>query len=110
MLPEPIFMFFTAPSMNAPVAQFPTVSTLVLAGVSFILSFLLTPLFRDFAIRRGLLDKPDSKRKLHTARVPRIGGAAIVLAYAGSFAILMLIGLRASLGVELPFPILWKLL
>ena len=103
-------MFFTAPPMNAPVSQFATISTLVLAAVSFVLSFLLTPVFRDFAIRRGLLDKPDSNRKVHTAPVPRIGGVPIVLAYAGSFAVLMLIGLRASLGIELPFPILWKLL
>src|ERR1043166_8389465 len=40
-------------------------STIFLAACSFILSFRLTPLLRDLALRRGWVDKPDNKRKVH---------------------------------------------
>src|SRR5258706_10937016 len=85
-------------------------STIVLAVCSFVLSLLLTPVIRDCAVRFGWLDKPDFHRKLHLAPVPRIGGIPIVLAYAGAFGILLLIGLRGSLSVQLPLPLISKLL
>src|SRR6266550_2672394 len=84
-------------------------STLVLATCSFVLSFLLTPLLRDLALRRGWVDKPDSSRNLHPTAVPRIGGIPILLAYGGSFAILILIGMQGSLRVQLPLPLFGKL-
>jgi UDP-GlcNAc:undecaprenyl-phosphate GlcNAc-1-phosphate transferase len=83
---------------------------LILGFSAAILSLLLTPLFRDLALRRGWVDKPDQTRKLHSAPVPRIGGVPIVLAYAGSFAVLLLFGLHGDAGMQLPMPLLWNLL
>ena len=85
-------------------------STIFLAACSFILSFLLTPLLRDLALRRGWVDKPDNKRKVHPVPIPRIGGVPIVLAYVGSFGILLLTSLDGSLAVQQAFPLVWKLL
>jgi UDP-GlcNAc:undecaprenyl-phosphate GlcNAc-1-phosphate transferase len=51
--------------------------TLVLG--SFALSFLITPICRDLAIRYRLLDRPDYGRKVHRRPIPRIGGIPIVL-------------------------------
>src|SRR5437899_1866521 len=80
----------------------------VLLGIcSLLFSLLLTPLFRDLALRLGWVDQPDHERKLHKAPIPRIGGVPIVLAYAGAFGVLMLLGLRV--GVQMP-PLVWKLL
>jgi UDP-GlcNAc:undecaprenyl-phosphate/decaprenyl-phosphate GlcNAc-1-phosphate transferase len=64
-------------------------SVILLALLSFVLSLLLTPLLRHLARRRGWVDHPD-KRRTHRAPTPRLGGLAIVLAYAGSFGIFML--------------------
>jgi UDP-GlcNAc:undecaprenyl-phosphate GlcNAc-1-phosphate transferase len=40
-----------------------------------------TPLVRDLALRRGVLDHALSSRKVHGRPVPRVGGIAIVLAF-----------------------------
>lgn len=57
-------------------------------GIStYLLSLLLTPLVRDFALRRGWVDQPDSGRKQHKIAVPRVGGVAIFAAYAISMGI-----------------------
>ncbi len=62
---------------------------LLLLGVSsFLLCLLLTPLCRDLFLHLGLVDQPDSERKLHLRAVPRVGGIPIVLACAGAFALL----------------------
>lgn len=62
---------------------------LLLLGVSsFLLCLLLTPLVRDLFIKAGLVDRPDTERKFHLRAVPRVGGIPIVMACAGSFAML----------------------
>ncbi len=61
---------------------------LILFGVSFVLSLLLTPQVRSLARRWGLIDKPDQRRKLHVLAVPIGGGIAILF---GSLATLMLL-------------------
>jgi UDP-GlcNAc:undecaprenyl-phosphate/decaprenyl-phosphate GlcNAc-1-phosphate transferase len=58
--------------------------------VAFALCITFTPLVRDAAIRLGLVDQPDTVRKLHTRAVPRVGGVTIMLAYASSFALMLL--------------------
>ncbi|HDS03512.1 MAG TPA: undecaprenyl/decaprenyl-phosphate alpha-N-acetylglucosaminyl 1-phosphate transferase [Firmicutes bacterium] len=53
--------------------------SLALAG-SFILSLLLTQMFRKLAFRFKVLDKPDSDVKLHGKATPYLGGAAFISA------------------------------
>jgi UDP-GlcNAc:undecaprenyl-phosphate GlcNAc-1-phosphate transferase len=58
--------------------------TLFFLGVfaaSLILSFVLTRSVRDVATRHGLVSLPGSERHLHRQPLPRIGGAAIFLAF-----------------------------
>ena len=64
--------------------------TAVLLGLaSFLVAFMLTPLCRNIALKFGLVDRPDSKRKLHAAPIPRVGGIAIAIAYAVGIALLL---------------------
>ena len=51
-------------------------------ALSLFVSLLLTRLIRDLANRRGWVDKPAGGRNLHTKPVPRLGGVAVVLAFA----------------------------
>ena len=57
-----------------------TVFVMAFAGAAA-LSFGLTPVVRRAAWAFGVLDVPD-QRKVHTAPVPRLGGAAVGLAMA----------------------------
>lgn len=54
----------------------------VYAGVAFICSFLITPLIARWAKNRNLFVPPIRERDIHTEPVPRIGGLAIVIAFA----------------------------
>lgn len=56
-----------------------------LAIVSFGLSLILTPIFRDIFRSYGMVDVPDQGRKIHKYPIPRVGGMAIALAYVVSF-------------------------
>lgn len=47
---------------------------------AIILSLLITPIIRIFAIKIGAVDKPNY-RKIHTALIPRLGGLAIYLSF-----------------------------
>jgi UDP-GlcNAc:undecaprenyl-phosphate GlcNAc-1-phosphate transferase len=85
-------------------------STILLAACAFALSFLLTPIIRQLALRNGWVDQPDQKRKMHVVPIPRIGGVPILLAYAGSFGLLFLMGRQGSFVVQDSFPLVWKLL
>jgi UDP-GlcNAc:undecaprenyl-phosphate GlcNAc-1-phosphate transferase len=55
-------------------------TSLALLLASLLLSLLLTPLASQIGIRFGIVDIP-SKRKVHSAPIPRIGGVAIFLAF-----------------------------
>lgn len=66
-------------------------ATAALGLIAFLLGLILTPLCRKVAKRYNLVDKPDAKRKLHGTPTPRIGGVAVVLAYAGSIGLLLLL-------------------
>ena len=52
--------------------------SLSLAGC-FLLSFLLTRVFRLLALRFGVLDRPDSSVKIHKKATPYLGGPAFIL-------------------------------
>jgi len=56
-------------------------SLLLVALCAFVLSFVLTPLFRNLCLRRGWVDEPDHRRKVHTRRVPRTGGVPVFVAF-----------------------------
>lgn len=66
-------------------------SLLWLGLVSFALSLILTPIFRDIFRSYGVVDKPDTTRKLHKHPIPRVGGMAIAAAYVACFFIVPLI-------------------
>ena len=61
-------------------------SILVMFSAAFFLSLMLTPLVRDLALSQGWVDRPDGRRKTHRLPVPRLGGIAVHLAFALSFA------------------------
>jgi len=48
--------------------------------LSFGLSFVLTPICRDLALRYGWVDQPDHARKIHSRPIPRVGGIPILIA------------------------------
>jgi len=52
---------------------------------------LLTPLVRELAVRRGLLDHAHSSRKVHGRPVPRLGGLAIVASFCAPLLGLLLV-------------------
>ncbi len=58
-------------------------------ALSFLVCVLLTPLVRDHARKRGILDVPDRERKLHAKETPLGGGFAVfisaLMATAGVF-------------------------
>lgn len=84
-------------------------SLLFVLAVSFLISLLLTPAFRDGCLRLGWVDRPDVLRKVHPRAVPRVGGAAILIAFAAALALLAATPLSgaAILKQELQ---LWRLL
>lgn len=49
--------------------------------VAFLVSFLTTPLMRILAIRNGVVDLPDFKRKAHLQPVAYLGGVALFLGW-----------------------------
>ena len=64
---------------------------LLLGLLSFVLCIIFTPVCRVIALRLNLVDKPDEARKLHRTPTPRVGGLAIVLAYASALGLMLLI-------------------
>ena len=77
--------------------------------VSFLLAFLITPLFRAAAIRLGAVDKPDSRRKTHTRPIPRVGGIAILAACIGATGLLMFVPSAGRIWAATSvLPLLWR--
>ena len=54
---------------------------LAIAATALLVTFVITPLVRRFALRRGLVDRPGG-RKVHEQPIPRLGGVAIFLGVA----------------------------
>ena len=65
-------------------------SLLAIGILSFCVAFVLTPLFRNLAIRWGFVDQPDRVRKFHTRPIPRIGGVSIFITYWVTLGLLLL--------------------
>src|SRR5262245_4582376 len=51
----------------------------IVFGSAFALCLLLTPLVRAAALRWGLVDMPDGRRKIHAHPIPVAGGVAVLL-------------------------------
>jgi len=49
-------------------------------GLCFLITLLITPIVKWFAVRIGAMDKPD-ERKVHHRWMPRMGGLAIYLSF-----------------------------
>lgn len=80
------------------------------AALSFLFALLLTPLLRDALVARGLVDKPDGRRKLHQRTVPRLGGVAVVAAYALTYVVLLFSPLPESGLLQSHARLIWSLL
>ena len=50
-------------------------------GLAVVLSAVLTPLVRRYALKHGIVDQPDAKRKVHTKPIAYLGGLAIFVAF-----------------------------
>jgi UDP-GlcNAc:undecaprenyl-phosphate GlcNAc-1-phosphate transferase len=62
------------------------------------------------SIRCGLVDLPDQHRKHHAGPVARSGGAAILLSYAGAFALILLLPLNGSGFIGGHLATVWRLM
>jgi UDP-GlcNAc:undecaprenyl-phosphate/decaprenyl-phosphate GlcNAc-1-phosphate transferase len=82
-------------------------SLLWLGSVSFALSLILTPIFRDVFRSYGVVDQPDGGRKLHKHPIPRVGGIAIAFAYVACF---FIVPLLSSNPFEDKLSLVWNLL
>lgn len=72
-----------------------------LAAVAFLITLLLTPFIRDFAIQRSWVDQPDNDRKIHVSPIPRLGGIGIAIAYLAALG-LSLVAPYKNLPFDLP--------
>src|ERR1700747_2820240 len=84
-------------------------SLLLIGILSFCVAFVLTPLCRNLAIRRGLVDQPDEIRKFHTRAIPRIGGISIIIPYSVSFILLLISPFQVGNLIRVHFDIVGKL-
>ena len=78
--------------------------------ISFGLSLILTPLFRNLALRLHIVDEPDHERKLHKVPIPRIGGVAIIASAVGAYGFLFLVNLNGGAIVRAGEPFALRLL
>lgn len=62
----------------------------LIAFCSLSVALLLTPFFRDLFAFLGFVDRPDFQRKSHIHPIPRVGGVALAISYAGALLIVAL--------------------
>jgi len=48
--------------------------------IALVVTYICTPLVKQFAVKVGAIDKPDA-RKVHQVSIPRLGGLAIYIGY-----------------------------
>ncbi len=66
---------------------------------AFLVSLLATPLCRRYALKKGIVDRPDDFLKPHKAPIPYLGGVAIFLGWAAGIGLAMIL-FRAAAGEE----------
>lgn len=64
---------------------------------AFLTTLVLTPLVRRFAVARGLVDMPDSRR-IHAVPMPRLGGLAVFAGIHVACAVIFLLPWREFMG------------
>jgi UDP-GlcNAc:undecaprenyl-phosphate/decaprenyl-phosphate GlcNAc-1-phosphate transferase len=69
---------------------------LVSGLVALASALLVTPAVRRVALRLGLVDHPDGRRKMHASPVPRVGGIAIAVSYIAACGMLFFLTDAAS--------------
>lgn len=95
-------------------------------AVAFGVAFWVTPVFRDAAIKFGIVDKPNTPLKRQKEPVPYLGGLAVYVAFLSALALLhdfdhsvlaillpatglVLLGLMDDFGVIRPWPkLFWQ--
>ncbi len=73
--------------------------------VAFFVSFVLTPLMRILAVRNGIVDWPDLRRKNHPEPVAYLGGVAIFIGWISGIAACFLITSHLNDNETILFPI-----
>lgn len=53
----------------------------IVGTFSFVLTVILVPLFRWLALKLGVVDMPDQKRKVHKKPIPYLGGMAFYITF-----------------------------
>lgn len=56
-------------------------SYITILGVSFFTTLVLVPVFRWIALKLGVVDMPDQKRKVHKKPIPYLGGMSFYIAF-----------------------------
>lgn len=64
---------------------------IVIMLLSFGLCLILTPIARAWAIRQGLVDRPDGRRKMQPQAIPLAGGLAILVSCSGAVLVAVLL-------------------
>lgn len=73
--------------------------------VAFLVTFALTPVMRWLAVRNGIVDWPDLKRKTHVEPVAYLGGVAIFLGWAAGIVLSLFTQTHNSgFGAHVDFP------
>ncbi|MDP5274633.1 MraY family glycosyltransferase [Chengkuizengella axinellae] len=75
--------------------------------IAIILSFVMTPFVRKFAILVGAVDKPNH-RKVHTSLMPRLGGLSIYLAFVMTLG--MMLPILIKMGVDVQYNAVFAIL
>ncbi len=81
-------------------------SYVILFGLAFLLTFLLTPFVRRWAIRWGAMALPDRERRIHARPTPQFGGVAIYLAFILTLCCVPFLGNLVSRNFKQDLPLL----
>ena len=76
----------------------------------FITSYLMVRILKKFALNKGLLDRPDHKRKIHKKAIPLLGGLGMYLAFTFSIVIHLAVIYSMQNSLIIPKVILTQLL
>jgi UDP-N-acetylmuramyl pentapeptide phosphotransferase/UDP-N-acetylglucosamine-1-phosphate transferase len=80
----------------------PLIKYIAVGAVSFVVTYLLTPWVMRWALRFGFVDEPG-ERRIHTGRIPRAGGLAVLLGFHAGCLVLFFLpwgGFNATIHVE----------